>query len=241
MAQAGSISGNVKKSYKPGATTPNSEKGTNVEESYKPGPTTSNSPDGTNRKGAKGNYTAQRIGNDKGSINFGKIHQNAACTKGVSLNTPDGNHTMYMDIDGKRKGWTTFTGQGNFQLRHGTDNEESSDTIFINAVNGNIDIIATNGKIRMQGTDIELNAVGSGSNKGNIRLNATENIAMEAKALKANFKNSFNLVSSGNGRITANSQLTIYSSIYSMVDDSCAVKPSKNGGYLKVLKNIAGV
>jgi len=90
----------------------------------------------------------------------------------------------------------------------------------------------------MQGTDIELNAVGSGSNKGNIRLNATENIAMEAKHLKANFKNSFNLVSSGNGRITANSQLTIYASIYSMVDDSCAVKPSKNGGMPKVLKNI---
>lgn len=224
MAQAGSISGNIKKSYKPG-------------------PTPANSTEGTNRsgQGAAGNYTAQRIGNDKGSINFGKIHQNAACTKGVSLNTPDGNHTMYMDIDGKRKGWTTFTGQGNFQLRHGTDNEESNDTIFIEAVNGNIDIIATNGKIRMQGTDIELNAVGSGSNKGNIRLNATENIAMEAKALKANFKNSFKLVSSGNGDIVANSALTQYGSVFKMVDDSCAVKPSKNGGIFTVLKNIASL
>ena len=221
MAQAGSISGNVKKSYKTGATTPNSTAGTN-----------------RGGQGAKGNYTAQRIGNDKGSINFGKIHQNAACTKGVSLNTDDGNHTMYMDIDGKRKGWTTFTGQGNFQLRHGTDNEEANDTIFIEAVNGNIDIIATNGKIRMQGTDIELNAVGSGSNKGNIRLNATENIAMEAKALKANFKNSFRLVSSGNGEITANSILTAYGSILKLVDDSCAIKDSKNGLQRVVIKNI---
>jgi len=215
-------------------------KGTEVKKSYKPGATTPNSTAGTNRDGpgAKGNYTAQRIGNDKGSINFGKVHQNAACTKGVSLNTDDGNHTMYMDIDGKRKGWTTFTGQGNFQLRHGTDNEESNDTIFIEAVNGNIDIIATNGKIRMQGTDIELNAVGSGSNKGNIRLNATENIAMEAKALKANFKNSFRLVSSGNGEITANSILTAYGSILKLVDDSCAIKDSKNGLQRVVIKNI---
>ena len=218
-------------------------KGTEIKKSYKPGPTPANSTEGTNRdgQGAKGNYTAQRIGNDKGSINFGKVHQNAACTKGVSLNTDDGNHTMYMDIDGKRKGWTTFTGQGNFQLRHGTDNEETSDTIFINAVNGNIDIIATNGKIRMQGTDIELNAVGTGSNKGNIRLNATENIAMEAKALKANFKNSFNLVSSGNGNIVANSALTQYGSVFKMVDDSCAVKDAQNGGLLTVLKNIASL
>ncbi len=214
-------------------------KETEVKESYKPGATTPNSTAGTNRggQGAKGNYTAQRIGNDKGSINFGKIHQNAACTKGVSLNTDDGNHTMYMDIDGKRKGWTTFTGQGNFQLRHGSANEESNDTIFIEAVNGNIDIIATNGKIRMQGTDIELNAVGSGSNKGNIRLNATENVAMEAKALKANFKNSFKLVSSGIGDIVANSQLTIYSSILKLVDDSCAVIDSKNGLKRDVLTN----
>jgi len=204
---------------------------------YKPGATSANSEKGTNRPEGKGNYTAQRIGNDKGSINFGLIHQNAACTKGVSLNTPDGNHTMYMDIDGDRKGWTTFTGPGNFQLRHGSANEESSDTIFINAENGNIDIIATNGKIRMQGTDIELNAVGSGSDKGNIRLNATENIAMDAKALKANFKNSFNLVSSGIGQITANSQLVMYSSILKLVDDSCAVKDSKNGIKRVVLKN----
>ena len=210
---------------------------------YKPGATSANSEKGTNRSegGSKGNYTAQRIGNDKGSINFGLIAQNASCTKGVSINTPDGNHTMYMDIDGERKGWTTFTGQGNFQLRHGTDNEESNDTIFIESVNGNIDIIATNGKIRMQGTDIELNAVGTGSNKGNIRLNATENIGMEAKSLKANLKNSFNLVSSGNGNIVANSALTQYGSVFKMVDDSCAVKDAQNGGLLTVLKNIASL
>jgi len=203
----------------------------------KPGATSANSEKGTNRPEGKGNYTAQRIGNDKGSINFGLIHQNAACTKGVSLNTPDGNHTMYMDIDGDRKGWTTFTGPGNFQLKHGSANEESNDTIFIEAINGNIDIIATNGKIRMQGTDIELTAVGGGSNKGNIRLNATENIAMDAKALKANFKNSFNLLTSGIGQITANSQLVMYSSILKLVDDSCAVKGSKNGLKRIVSKN----
>ncbi len=89
----------------------------------------------------------------------------------------------------------------------------------------------------MQGTDIELTAVGGGSNKGNIRLNATENIAMNAKALKANITNNFNLVSSGIGQITANSQLVMYSSILKLVDDSCAVKDSKNGIKRIVSKN----
>ena len=76
-----------------------------------------------------------------------------------------------------------------------------------------------------------------GARRGNIRLNATENIGMEAKALKANFKNSFKLVSSGNGKITANSQLVMYSSILKLVDDSCAVKDSKNGLKRVVLEN----
>ena len=48
---------------------------------------------------------------------------------------------------------------GNFQVECGSANTEEQDTM-INAKNGNIDIIATNGKIRLQATDIELIAVG---------------------------------------------------------------------------------
>ena len=59
--------------------------------------------------------------------------------------------------------------------------------------------------------------------------------------MKANSKNSFKIVSSGIGDIVANSTLTQYGSVYKMVDDSCAVKPSKNGGFLTVLKNIASL
>ena len=44
-------------------------------------------------------------------------------------------------------------------------------------------------------------------------------------------------MSSGIGQITANSQLVMYSSILKLVDDSCAVKDSKNGIKRVVLKN----
>ena len=130
---------------------------------------------------AKQNYTGMRYGNDHGSISFGHIHQTADVTAAVKLETPDGRHTFFLDEDCQRKGWTTSLSPGNFQVECGSDNVEADDTCMINAKNGNIDIIATNGKIRLQATDIEIIAVGEGGSKGNIRLTATVNIACKSK------------------------------------------------------------
>ena len=123
---------------------------------------------------SKKNYTAVKYGTDKGTIRFGAIHKKGDVTAGVMLDTPDGRHQFSLDIDGQRKGWTTSTSPGNFQVLAGEDNTEPNDTLILNAVNGNICITATNGKIRLQGTDIELIAVGEGGAKGHIKCTATE-------------------------------------------------------------------
>tara|TARA_R100000008_G_scaffold83256_1_gene68456 strand:- start:558 stop:1181 length:624 start_codon:yes stop_codon:yes gene_type:complete len=193
--------------------------------------TSANSPTATTRKGkqAKQNYIAQRIGNNKGSISFGTIHKEADVTSGVMLNTPDGHHQMYMDIDGPRKGWTTFTGPGKFQVECGRALEESQSAMMFNAKNGDIHIVATNGKIRMQATDIELIAVGEGGSKGNIRLQATENISSKSKKFLVDAKTSYKIVTAGTGTIIANSILKCYGSIFAISDDSCALKDSKVG------------
>jgi len=179
---------------------------------------------------AKQNYTATRQGNDHGSISFGHIHQPADVTAAVKLETPDGRHTFFLDKDGPRKGWTTSLSPGNFQLECGSDNEEAQDSCMINAKNGNIDIIATNGKIRLQATDIEIIAVGEGGSKGNIRIKATENIETDSKKLLMNAKNNYKLATSGVGEVISNSRLKIYGSIIQGVTDACATKDSKNGG-----------
>ena len=179
---------------------------------------------------AKQNYTAIRQGNDHGSISFGHIHQPADVTAAVKLETPDGRHTFFLDKDGPRKGWTTSLSPGNFQLECGSDNEEAQDTCMINAKNGNIDIIATNGKIRLQATDIEIIAVGEGGSKGNIRIKATENIETDSKKLLMNAKNNYKLATSGVGEVISNSRLKIYGSVIQGVTDACATKDSKNGG-----------
>ena len=180
---------------------------------------------------AKQNYTAVRYGNEKGTIKFGHIHKKADVTAGVMLDTPDGRHQLSLDIDGQRKGWTSSTSPGNFQVECGSDREEADDTLILNAVNGNICITATNGKIRLQGTDIELVAIGEGGAKGHIKCTATETFTVhETKKIILDSKALTKITSTGIMSIASNSCLKIYSSIIRGVTDAVAVKDSKVGG-----------
>lgn len=185
----------------------------------------------TENNTSKKNYTAIRYGNDHGSISFGHIHKDGSVTSDVLLQASDGRHGITMDKDGPRKGWTTITSPGNLSIKAGLDNVEAQDTIFINSENGNIDIIASNGKIRLQGTDIELIAVGEGGSKGNVRIKANENIELDAdNKVLINAKTMYKLATAGKAEIVANSSMTIYSSLIRGVSDAVANRESKVGG-----------
>ena len=181
-------------------------------------------------KTSKKNYSAIRYGNEKGSISFGHIAKGAEVTSGVMLQTPDSEHQLSLDIDGEREGWTTSTSPGNFQVECGSANEEAEDSLILNAKNCNIMITATNGKIRLQGTDIELVAIGANGDRGNIKMNATENITLNATKILGNAAMMYRLVSPQRGEIVSNGVLKIYGSIIRGVTDACSVKDSKVGG-----------
>ena len=186
---------------------------------------------------AKQNYTAIRYGNDHGSISFGHIHEKADVTAAVSLQTPDGRHQLSMDKDGPRKGWTTLTAPGNIQIEAGSDNQEAQDTLMINSKNGNILIVASNGKIRLEGTDIELIATGEGGSKGNIRMTASENISADSKKFLVNASASYKICTPGTGEIISNGVLKMYGSIIQGVTDAVSKKDSKCGGQQFQRKN----
>lgn len=188
----------------------------------------------------KKNYSAIRYGNEKGSITFGHIHKDAAVTSGVMLQTPDAEHSITLDVDGEREGWTSAVQPGNFQVECGSANEEAEDSLILNAKNGNIMITATNGKIRLQGTDIELIAIGADGDRGNIKMNATENITLDSKKILANAQMMYRLVSPQRGEIVSNGVLKIYGSIIRGVTDACSVKDSKVGGKRIVDQNKGG-
>ena len=180
---------------------------------------------------AKQNFTAIRYGTDKGTLRFGHIHKKGDVTSGAMLEGTDGRHQFSLDVDGQRKNWTSSTSPGNFQVMAGEDNEEADDTLILNAINGNICITALNGKIRLQGTDIELVAVGEGGSKGHIKCTATETFTIhETKKIILDSKSLTKITTTGIMWVAANSCMKIYSSIIRGVTDAVKVKDSKVGG-----------
>ncbi len=191
---------------------------------------------------SKINYTATGYGNDHGGIHFGKIDRNAEVTSGVLLQAPDGRHQVSLDNDGSRKGYTTSTSPANFQVRCGVDKtlvDEARDTMILNAENGNICITATKGKIRLQGTDIELIALGSDGSKGNITMSATESIVCNSKKFLVSASVLYRISTVGIGEISACGPLTIYGMMIQGVTSSVFHKDSKVGGqFVQRLNNI---
>ena len=179
---------------------------------------------------AKQNYTAIGLGNDKGSFQSGRIHKQGDVTAGPGLYTPDGEHQLSLDVDGKREGWTVSTSPGAFQVECGSKMEEAENAVIITAVNGDISIKATNGKIRLQGTDIELVAMGEGQTKGNIKLTSSENVIVESKKVLVTAKTMYKIATPGTGQMVANGVLEMYGSIIRGVTDAVASKDSKVGG-----------
>ena len=180
---------------------------------------------------AKQNYTAQTWSNDHGSITLRQVDYVGSVTSAFMAEGKDSRHSFSLDNDGQRKGWTCSTSPGNFQVECGSDNVEAQDSLILEAKNGNIIIKAHNGKIRLQGTDIELIAIGEGETKGNIVCSATESFMIhETKKVLINASVMYKLSTSGIGEVTANSVLKVYGSIIRGVTDACSVKDAKTGG-----------
>ena len=160
-------------------------------------------------KGDKKNFWAQEIGTQNGVLKFGALSPTGDVTSSISLTALDASHFIAMDEDGKRKNWTTMNAPGAFQINEGEDllqisenstggreNKVEDDAIFINAENGDVIIRARNGKLRLEGLDIEMVATGN-SPEGQFWVKANENIKMDSKNIRIDGTLSVNLVSSG--------------------------------------------
>ena len=191
---------------------------------------------------AKKNYTAQTIGkNEKGSVWIGAIHKQGDVTSAVALrNEQDGEHQLCLDIDGQRRSSTTSTSPGKLQLTCGKypwikgpnaqKEKEAMDSCIIEARNGNIIIKASNGKIRMEATDIEIVTKGEGETKGHLKLDIEETVDLQCKKLVTSSKVFTKLCSSGDFEEAVNGVLTVYASLINNITDAVECKPSKFGG-----------
>ena len=206
---------------------------------------------GDNKQGpptatAEKNYTSLCIGsNEKGGVFLGGISKDGAVTNAVKLeNKQDGEHQFCLEIDNNRRSSTTSTSPGRLSLTCGRypwiddrEEKEALDSCLIHAHHGNIIIKASNGKIRMEATDIEMVTTGEGETKGNVKITSSENIILNCKKLQTNSSVYTKLCSAGDFETAANGVMSIYGSLFNAITDAVFGKPSKFGGQKERQKN----
>ena len=204
---------------------------------------TTNPPTATAEK----NYTGQCIGQtEKAGIYLGGIAKDGSTTNAIKLeNKQDGEHQLTLDIGpSELRSSTTSTSPGRLTLKCGRypwidnrEEKEALDSCFIEAEHGNIVIKASNGKIRMEATDIELVTKGEGEKRGHLKLNIEETIKVDCKKLVTSSKVLTKLCSSGDFEEAASGVYSTFASLINNVTDAVQCKPSKFGGQRERQKN----
>ena len=172
----------------------------------------------------KKNFWTQEIGTQNAVTKFGALSPTGDVTASWSVTGVDGKHFIALDEDGRRKGWTTINAPGAIQINAGHDivnvpdkdnttegrkNKVEDDAIFINAENGDVIIRARNGKLRLEGLDIEMVATGNNP-EGTLWVHANENIKLDSKNITVDGSLSVSLVSTG--VVNVRSSLTLMAS-----------------------------
>ncbi len=179
--------------------------------------------------GEKKNFWTQVIGAMNGSISFGGLSKDKSVTSSVEIQGLDGRHFIDLTEDGEREGWTTVNAPGAVNVNAGEDLGKGQNGIFLNSENGDIIIRARDGKVRIEGTDVEICAQGKDP-EGNFWVSSNQNAKIDSKNITLDAKQSLKLLSTGFMTINGKVGVQILSSIIHGV--SCATNPDKKPGQI---------
>ena len=121
-------------------------------------------------------------------------------------------HYIHMDNDGNRAGWTLVRNPGVFEIKCGDTVDGKDIGIDIECLNGDINLTAQNGRIRLVARDIDILANGETTGRGHIKIEANQDIKLKAEGafdVKANA--GYRLFTPNVGRIIANTEMKIAS------------------------------
>lgn len=187
--------------------------------------------------GAESNFSAITYSNVHGSMQIGVIDQVAAVTAAMKLQGFDGRHQFSMDKTGPRKGYTTSVAPTNFQVGCGYDKDKKDETAMIYAENGNLNIIAGNGKILIQACDIEFVAKGK-EGEGNIVFSSNDSIVFkDCKKFQVTASELWKIATPKDGFAVANGQLKIISKVIRGITVGCSLKDGKFGDQKAYMEN----
>lgn len=176
------------------------------------------------------NYYTVRYGNDSGELKFGYLHDDGTKSSFIVRSSSDPLHYFSMDSDGdSRKGGTINRCTGTYQVKCGDNVKGDAPSFIVEALNGDIILMAKNGNIRMEADNVLIKAEGYDNKTGNINIEANERVNISAKEVNVNGKQSARFITSGVGEITCKTALNIQASACSAASAVSKNKPTKFG------------
>lgn len=196
------------------------------------------------QQGAKSNSEHVVYGTKDGQIEFGKLHYGTSSslesdvTSGVYLQAYDSRHYMTMDIDGVRKGWTSFRSPGPHQIWCASDDAGTANAsvtsgnwpgvgFFLLAENGDIVIRAPKGRIRLSAMDIDIRAEGPDNTKGSVNIDSNESVNIKTGKFDVKANKGLTLFTPRNLELATNTSMNLVANFTSGLTAASEWKPDK--------------
>ena len=182
-----------------------------------------------------------RIGNEHGEMRFGHIIEEKQFGYYVRTGDDGGRHYIRMrsngDVKQGQKGSTNFHSPGSFTIDCGQDirGAKSKDggkivnppAYNLLAQNGDINIAAPHGTIRLSARNIELYATGTDGRNGIIKLDANEKVNIRAPNIDINSTTMLSMFSEGRVNMVGKSIMNVYGGLMDFADGATALLGSK--------------
>ena len=187
------------------------------------------------------NYHPYRIGNEHAEIKFGHIIEEKQFAYYVRTGDDGGRHYIRMrsngDVKQGQKGSTNFHSPGSFTIDCGQDirGAKSKDggkivnppAYNLLAQNGDINLAAPHGTIRLSAQNIELYATANDGRNGIIKLDANEKINIKAPNVDVNSTTMLSMFSEGQVNMVGKSIMNVYGGLMDFADGATALLGSK--------------
>ena len=187
-----------------------------------------------------------RYGNEHGEIKFGHIIKEKQFGYLVRTGDDGGRHYIRLrtngDVKQGQKGSTNFHSPGSHTINCGQDirGAKSADggkvvnppAYNLLAQNGDVNIAAPHGTIRLSAQNIELIATGSDGRNGVIKLNSNEKVRIESPDIEVTSSVSTKIVSSNQVNVIGEGIMNVYGGLMDFADGATSLLGSKSADKL---------
>lgn len=194
--------------------------------------------------GAKETFESIQYGNRFGNIFFGGLNLagtgglEADVITGITLQAYNSLHYVHMENDGIRKGWTMMRNPGVWEVKCGDTVKKGDIGAYVHVENGDLVLKAPNGRVRIQGIDIDLRADGTNEKTGYINIESNNTVSVKTGQFKVKADNGVNIFSPQAVKIASNTALNLASNFVGGVTSASNVFGAKGFPKTKEIFNI---